>query len=185
MGRPARPRRAPAHLPRGSWAGGGAAPRWGSDPRAPSGRAEAEPPSRGSRHLRQGVRRDAEAGLRLRVPGRRAHLPPEPGQEDPRVRLLHGECPARPGPAAAAEPPPGPVPTGRGREAHAEGGREGGAACPSPPRTASSPPRGAPGRRCPRCSRRRRYRGEARRPPLCVPARSRRGHTGAPSRQLT
>ena len=25
------------------------------------------------------------------MPGGRAHLPPEPGQEDPRVRLLHGE----------------------------------------------------------------------------------------------
>ncbi|XP_044634278.1 14 kDa phosphohistidine phosphatase isoform X2 [Equus asinus] len=50
---------------------------------------------RPSRHLRQGIRRDAEEGLRLRVLGRWAHLPPEPGQEDPRVWLLHGlwSCP--------------------------------------------------------------------------------------------
>ncbi|XP_072816642.1 14 kDa phosphohistidine phosphatase isoform X1 [Vicugna pacos] len=72
-----------------SWGGSCSEP--GSRP--PQHRRVLSRPPYPSRHLRQGIRRDAEEGLRLRVPGGRAHLPPEPGQEDPRVRLLHGLWP--------------------------------------------------------------------------------------------
>ncbi|NP_001264622.1 14 kDa phosphohistidine phosphatase isoform 2 [Gallus gallus] len=43
-----------------------------------------------NRYLRQSGGRAGAAGLRLRVPGRRPHLPPEPGEEDPRLRVLGG-----------------------------------------------------------------------------------------------
>ncbi|XP_021269313.1 14 kDa phosphohistidine phosphatase isoform X4 [Numida meleagris] len=43
-----------------------------------------------NRYLRQGGGRAGAAGLRLRVPGRRPHLPPEAGEEDPRLRVLGG-----------------------------------------------------------------------------------------------
>ncbi|XP_032304053.1 14 kDa phosphohistidine phosphatase isoform X2 [Coturnix japonica] len=43
-----------------------------------------------NRHLRPGGGRAGAAGVGLRVSGRRADLTPEPGEEDPRVRVLGG-----------------------------------------------------------------------------------------------
>ncbi|KAM9176260.1 14 kDa phosphohistidine phosphatase isoform 2-T2 [Mergus octosetaceus] len=43
-----------------------------------------------NRYIRQGGGGAGAAGLRLRVPGGRPHLPPAGGEEDPRLRILGG-----------------------------------------------------------------------------------------------
>ncbi|XP_066837118.1 14 kDa phosphohistidine phosphatase isoform X2 [Anser cygnoides] len=43
-----------------------------------------------NRHIRQGGGGAGAAGLGLRVPGGRPHLPPARGEEDPRLRILGG-----------------------------------------------------------------------------------------------
>lgn len=89
-----------AAIGRGSGEGG----LWGGAPfpsnRPASRRPRAPPPRRPlllalpSRPLRASERGAGAAGLPVPVPGGRPDLPPERGQEDPRLRLLRGKDPA-------------------------------------------------------------------------------------------